>query len=93
DRQGGVNPKIKVLAKKPPITAKVRSHNEAPEEFFVKHIEFYKKINESYKSSAIELELLPEHSEPNLSNEPCTQMATSSTGPFLEDNHLKKAKE
>ncbi|KAG8253079.1 Xylosyltransferase 2 [Homalodisca vitripennis] len=52
DRQGGVNPKIKVLAKKPPITAKVRSHNEAQEEFFVKHIEFYKKINESYKSSA-----------------------------------------
>ncbi|XP_046687177.1 lipase 1-like, partial [Homalodisca vitripennis] len=63
DRQGGVNPKIKVLAKKPPITAKVRSHNEALEEFFVKHIEFYKKINESYKSSAIELELLPKHSE------------------------------
>ncbi|KAG8337499.1 hypothetical protein J6590_019900 [Homalodisca vitripennis] len=92
DRQG-VNPKIKVLAKKPPITAKVRSHNEALEEFFVKHIEFYKKINESYKSSAIELELLPEHSEPNPSDEPCTQMATSSTGPFLEDSHLKKAKE
>ncbi|KAG8331928.1 hypothetical protein J6590_031172 [Homalodisca vitripennis] len=86
DRQGGVNPKIKVLAKKPPITAKVRSHNEALEEFFVKHIEFYKKINESYKSSAIELELLPEHSEPNPSDEPCTQMATSSTGQRITIN-------
>ncbi|KAG8264088.1 hypothetical protein J6590_019437 [Homalodisca vitripennis] len=68
------------LEKKPPITAIIRPDNESIEEFFMKNIDFFKRINQNFLNKPITL-----HRTHDMAS--ATSQATSVTPPTELDQH------
>ncbi|KAG8281478.1 hypothetical protein J6590_058372 [Homalodisca vitripennis] len=68
------------LEKKPPMTAIIRPDNESIEEFFMKNIDFFKRINQNFLNKPITL-----HRTHDMAS--ATSQATSVTPPTELDQH------
>uniref|UniRef100_A0A1B6LVQ9 Uncharacterized protein n=1 Tax=Graphocephala atropunctata TaxID=36148 RepID=A0A1B6LVQ9_9HEMI len=73
-----------ILERKPPTTARIRPDNESLEEFFVKNIDFYRKINQNFTNKSISL-------HPTHDKDIATSSATSKANTTMTDHHQTTA--